>query len=42
MRWRGFCMPTRVSLWAALRDIGYDGDCSIEAYAPEEQRAEQV
>lgn len=29
-------------LWAALRDIGYDGDCSIEAYAPEEQRAERI
>ena len=29
-------------LWAALHDVGYDGDCSIEAYAPQEHRAEHL
>lgn len=29
-------------IWAVLREVGYDGDCSIEAYVPEEGRADKI
>lgn len=30
------------ALFAALKEIGYDGDCSIEAYVPVENREERI